>query len=90
MLALDVDHFYELLQTEYADNPNVRKQKKVQKLYAIRNLYVRTIIRMFRNPDAIRYLLTHFIQKRRGAYQPQTIEGGFFDTDEFTSLLQGE
>lgn len=90
LLALDVEHFYEMIQQEYPDNRYVKKQRKVQRFYKIRNLYIRTIIRMFVNPDAARYLISHILQQKKGAYVPKSSEAGFFDKKEFASLLQGE
>lgn len=76
-LALDVDNFYAMLQRKYPDNKNVKAQKKVSGLYKISNIYVRTLIRFFVNPDAIRYLISHWIQTKNGSYTPENPEEGF-------------
>lgn len=83
LLAQDVERFYGMLQRDYSDNKYVRKQRRVLGLYKIRNLYVRTILRMFVNPDAIRYLLNHRKQLRRGAYLPEHSGKGYMDSPEF-------
>lgn len=76
-LALDVDKFYAMLQEKYPENQNVKAQKRVSGLYKIRNLYVRTLIRFFVNPDAIRYLVSHWIQTKKGSYLPKNSDEGF-------------
>lgn len=78
-LALDVEHFYEYLHEHFPDNINVRKQKRVFKLYKIRNLYARTFLRFFVNPDAIRYLISHWMQVKKGRYVPKTASEGFLE-----------
>lgn len=83
LLAQDVERFYGMLQRDYRDNKYVRKQRRVLGLYKIRNLYLRTMLRMFANPDAARYLLNHRRQQRRGAYLPKHQEMGFMDREEF-------
>ena len=84
LLAQDVDRFYAMIQVQYSDNPYVKKQKKVLGLYIIRNLYLRTLLRLFRNPDAIRYLVSHMLQVRKGAYRPSHQQKGFLDNPEFS------
>ena len=84
LLAQDVDRFYAMIQVQYSDNPYVKKQKKVLGLYKIRNLYLRTLLRLFRNPDAIRYLVSHMLQVRKGAYRPSHQQKGFLDNPEFS------
>lgn len=79
LLDRDVEHFYQLLQAEYPSNKYVKKQRKVLKLYKIRNLYLRTVLRIFVNPDAVRYLVSHFLQAKSGVYLPQHREAGFLD-----------
>lgn len=83
LLAQDVDRFYEMVQREYADNKYVKKQRRVLKLYKIRNLYLRTFLRIFVNPDAVHYLLEHRRQLKRGVYDPEHEEPGFMDDQGF-------
>lgn len=79
LLAQDVDRFYEMVQRDYGDNKYVKKQRRVLRLYKIRNLYLRTFFRIFVNPDAVRYLAEHRRQIRKGAYRPEHEEPGFMD-----------
>jgi glycosyltransferase involved in cell wall biosynthesis len=81
LLALDVEHFYGLLQRDYPNDPYVKRQRKVLGLYKIRNLYLRTMVRFFVNPDAVVYLLRHIWQQKTGAYAPQHAESGFLDSE---------
>ncbi len=87
-LEQDVDRFYEMLHREYADNSYVKRQMKVHKFYKISNLYVRSLLRMFVNPDSVRYILNHRKQCKNGAYHPVHSEKGFLDTQEFQTLVQ--
>ena len=64
--------------------------EKVLGLYKIRNLYLRTLLRLFRNPDAIRYLVSHMLQVRKGAYQPAHQQKGFLDNPEFGKEKQSK
>lgn len=81
-LALDVEHFYMYLYEKYPEDKNVKKQKKVFKLYRIRNLYLRTFLRFFVNPDAIRYLIGHWIDVKKGLYHPKKPSKGFLEEGE--------
>lgn len=90
LLELDVDRFYEHIWKNYSDNKFVKKQRKVLGLYKIKNLYLRTIIRMFINPHAAVYLVRHFIQMHNGAYSPNTKEDGFLDKEDFRQMIRGE
>lgn len=90
LLDRDVEEFYRLLQKEYPKETYVIKQKKVAGLYKIRNLYLRTAIRVFVNPDAIRYLISHILQKKRGNYDPKKQEQGFLEQQGFVELVRGE
>lgn len=83
LLAQDVERFYAMVQREYGDNKFVRRQRRVLGLYKIRNLYLRTMLRVFVNPDAVRYLLDHRKQLRRGAYRPEHEEPGLMEQTDF-------
>lgn len=63
LLRQDVDTFYKMLYSKYPNDPFVKKRFQMSKLYRIHNLYLRTLIRFFVNPDAIRYLISSFIQR---------------------------
>ncbi len=86
LLKKDVDSFYNMLFEEYPDNKYVKKRQKVSIFYSIDNLYLRTLLRMFVNPDAIRYLWSYTVQRLRGAHKPRNIEVGFLDDIEFWNL----
>lgn len=65
MLRQDVARFYEMVYLQFPDNKYVKKRKQLSGFYRLKNIYLRTILRMFVNPDAVRYLWTSFAQKRR-------------------------
>lgn len=69
LLRQDVDRFYEMLYETFPEDENVIKRKRVAKFYKIRNLYVRTLFRLFVNPDALRYLMLSFIQRKTGKHR---------------------
>lgn len=87
LLRQDVDRFYDKLSEEFADNSMVKKRNMVKGLYKINNLYVRTILRFFVNPDAIRYLLSHYIQVVLGKHHPVRNNTGFLECEEFWNGL---
>ncbi len=86
LLKKDVDTFYNMLFEKYPDNKYVKKRRKVSVFYNIDNIYLRTILRMFVNPDAIRYLCSSTIQKIKGAHKSKIKEKGFLDNKEFWNL----
>ena len=81
-------HFFPDYLVWYEADTGVSTKKKssfsVLGLYKIRNLYLRTLLRLFRNPDAIRYLVSHMLQVRKGAYRPSHQQKGFLDNPEFS------
>lgn len=79
----DVESFYCFLYAQYGDNKYVKKQRKVFRLYKIKNLYVRTLIRFFVNPGAMIYLLSHCIQTKSSVYRPMHVEKGFLDEVDY-------
>lgn len=83
LLQQDVDSFYEMIFENFSDQKIVKKRKKMTKLYKIKNLYLRTIIRVFVNPDAICYLFKSFLQRISGAHKEKLYRKGFLDQKEF-------
>ncbi len=77
LLRKDVDSFYNMLAKRFPDNKIVQKRKKLMVFYKIKNLYVRTILRSFANPDAVRYLISSMEQKRKKRHRPEYQEKGF-------------
>lgn len=67
----DVERFYLELYRIHGTHPDVKKRYRLMKFYKIQNLYLRTFLRFFVNPDAIRYLLCTMIQKKRGAHKKE-------------------
>lgn len=83
LLRQDVERFYNMLYQKYGENKYIRKRKQLGVFYKIRNLYVRTLLRFFINPDAIRYLCSSMIQRKQGCHQPAVQTKGFLDEPEF-------
>lgn len=87
LLAKDVDALYRHLYELYPENRYVKKRHALLPFYRIKNLYLRTILRTFVNPDAIRYLISSFVQKRMGAHrQKENVEMGFLENPEFKGV----
>lgn len=72
LLKKDSDSFYDFIFQKYKDNLWVKKRKKIAWCYKIRNLYLRTLIRFLVNPDAVRYLISHYLQVLLDVYQQKT------------------
>ncbi len=83
LLRQDVEKFHQMLLEIFPDNKYVRKRKQVSVFYKINNLYLRTLLRMFVNPDSIRYLCSSALQKLGGAHQPAIVEKGFLEEPDF-------
>lgn len=80
LLQQDVERFYTGLFETYGDQKYIKKRKHLMGLYRIRNIYVRTALRMFINPDAARYFASSMIQRKQGAHVPKRkVEPGFLD-----------
>lgn len=82
-LAKDTDLFYERLYELYPDNKYIKKRHKLKKLYGIKNLYIRTVIRFFVNPCLVVYLVDSLIQKLLKKHSKQTNKIGFLQDEEF-------
>lgn len=89
LLRQDVARFYEMLYERFPDNPYVKKRKKLSGFYRIKNLYIRTILRFFANPDALRYFCGAMLQKRRRDEQDRQDKPGFLDLPDGGGLLSG-
>ena len=79
----DVDNFYRMLYQMYPDNLYVRKRYGLMGIYKIKNLYIRSICRLFVNPDAIRYLMNARKQRKSGAHKTVGSQIGFLDRGDF-------
>lgn len=77
LLRQDVDNFYRMLAKRFPDNKIVQKRKKLMVFYKIKNLYVRTILRSFANPDAIRYVISSYKQKKNKKHRPEYQDKGY-------------
>lgn len=85
LLAKDVDAFYEKLYEQFPENSFVKKRKQVKIFNKINNIYFRTILRFFVNPDAIRYLIVSGLQRIQKKHRPALLEACFleqWDLDE--------
>lgn len=88
LLRQDVERFHEFLYQEHGDNKYVKKRKRLSKFYRIKNLYLRTLLRIFVNPDAVRYLLSSMIQRKKGAHTPEKKGKGLLEQVEFWDLIK--
>ena len=83
LLAEDVDGLYRKLYEWHPENKYVKKRYKLLPFYRIQNLYLRTILRFFVNPDSIRYLCSSFLQRFKKAHVKINAKPGFLDHKEF-------
>lgn len=86
LLAEDVDGLYRKLHEWHPDNKYVKKRYQLLPLYRIKNMYIRTILRFFVNPDAIRYLCSSFLQRVRKAHRKKNANPGFLDDRKFITM----
>lgn len=84
----DVDRFYRALYQQHGEHPDVRKRFQLLEFYKIKNLYIRTILRFFVNPDALRYFVDSMIQRKRGAHRKATDKIGFLEQEKFWEQMQ--
>lgn len=82
-LRKDTENFYKKLYELYPDNKYIVKRFQLMKYYKIKNLYLRTLLRMIENPHSIIYLMNSFFQRIRGAHKGKTVETGFLKSKEF-------
>ena len=83
LLRQDVNNFFEMLFKEHPDNKYVKKRKKVAPFFKIKNLYLRTALRMIVNPGAVFYILISFIERMCGMHKDKTSGEGFLDNEDF-------
>lgn len=88
LIRKDVDRFYRELYRQHGEHPYVRKRFRLMKLYKIKNLYLRTILRFFVNPDALRYVADSMLQRKRGLHRIETEEIGFLQQEDFWEELE--
>ena len=62
MLNEDVERFYEYVYSAYADNKYVKKRKKLEWSKKTDNIYLRTILRLFKDPYTPVYVSKYFFQ----------------------------
>lgn len=90
LLAKDVDGLYRKLYDWHPENKYVKKRYKMLPLYNIKNLYVRTILRFFVNPDAIRYLFSSYYQRFTGKHMNKAAAPGFLDQEAFLANAEAD
>lgn len=83
LLAQDVDGLYRKLYEWHPENKYVKKRYSLLPLYNIKNLYVRTILRFFVNPDSIRYLFSSYYQRCAKKHEKKNPSPGFLDDETF-------
>ena len=83
LLAKDVDGLYRKLYEWHPENKYVKKRYSLLPLYNIKNLYVRTILRFFVNPDSIRYLFSSYNQRFAKKHEKKNPSPGFLDDESF-------
>lgn len=88
LIRKDVERFYKELYRQHGDHPNVKKRFQLLKLYRIKNLYLRTVLRFFVNPDALRYFVDSMIQRKCKAHQKETETIGFLEQEDFWKQLK--
>lgn len=90
LLAKDVDGLYRKLYDWHPENKYVKKRYKMLPLYNIKNLYVRTMLRFFVNPDAIRYLFSSYYQRLTGKHMNKAAAPGFLDQEAFLANAEAD
>lgn len=90
LLAKDVDGLYRKLYDWHPENKYVKKRYKMLPLYNIKNLYVRTMLRFFVNPDAIRYLFSSYCQRFTGKHMNKAAAPGFLDQEAFLANAEAD
>lgn len=83
LLAEDVDRFYQELYRNYKNHPFVKKRQQVRIFNVFQNIYIRTLFRLFLNPDAIRYLCVSAYCRLFKKHEPRIKESSFMDRNEF-------
>lgn len=84
-LRQDVDRFYRCLYKKYPEHKYIKKRYKLMKYYNIKNLYIRTALRVFENPHLIIYLVQSVLQRRKNVHVAS--EKGFLECENFWRKL---
>lgn len=87
MLRQDVERFYKRLYEKYPEHKYIKKRYNLMKYYKIKNLYIRTALRVFENPHLIIYLIQSMLQKRKNIHIATETEKGFLECKDFWRKL---
>lgn len=79
----DVKQFYDKLYQNFSANVYVKKRHRLEWVYRIKNLYLRTLLRFFVNPDALRYFINAKRQQFAGVHRLEQSPKGFLDRGDF-------
>ena len=82
-LRKDTDNFYNKLYELYPTNKYIAKRFRLMKYYKIKNLYLRTLLRMVENPHLVIYLADSLMQRIKGSHKGKKLENGFLRDEEF-------
>ena len=83
LLREDVESFFNMLFETYPDNRYVKKRKRVAPFFKIKNLYLRTLLRMTVNPGAAFYVFISFVERGLGFHRDKISADGFMDEVSF-------
>lgn len=86
-LRQDVDRFYRRLYEKYPENKYINKRYKLMKYYKIKNLYLRTALRVFENPHLMIYLMQSVLQRRKNVCVVNENGKGFLEYEDFWRRL---
>lgn len=82
-LKIDVKNYFDFLFDYYLENKYVRRRNRLNGFYKIKNIYIRTLIRMIFNPGDVFFVFISFLEKKLKLHEPMVIETGFLDDDKF-------
>ncbi len=88
LLARDTENFYNHIIEEHGDNKHIAKRAKLQKYYKYKNVYVRTLMRLFENRGLVSYLCSHALQIAKGSYGNGKKSRGFLQDKAFVRESQ--
>ncbi len=86
LLRRDVAGFYEMLYLEYGNGryeKYIKKRHGLSGIYRVKNLYARTFLRFFVNPDSLRYFISALRQRRHKVHMLAEREVGLLEKEEF-------
>ncbi|MDO5155661.1 MAG: glycosyltransferase family 2 protein [Eubacteriales bacterium] len=87
-MRADTTNFFKMIYELFPDNKYVKRRKKYGFLYVVKNLYLRTMIRFLINPDALRYMIYHYIQVMLGKHGKKNRNKGFLDEKNFIEEIE--